>query len=775
MPPSIPTFRTYFLLRSIFVPPENNAILEFLLGRTVTGESPSKANARRESLRPRAGSSPVRDTGKGKERRVDSEDEDAADAAATAPSKQTRRKSVRLRSESVQPIAGSSRDVGEAGSRSSEAKKVKDGTRGEDETFLFPIRVLTHSVAALKPKPQSRSTKAKGKAKQNPESDDGLDEPEPAKPPVKLKPKPKSRSAKTKAAQLEEPTTAGEAEPEHIEVGKPAHVEPSDKPKAKPKPPANKANAKKLVEPATAEEEPDPEEPKAIEVKPRQSKSKSKKTSRVIEDDEPVTEAVVEKPAAKQRGRTRTKETATAIVDTEGSFKDYSMQQCISRCALPDDPSAATEPVPPEPVPLKATRQSLRKRAREVDEDESGLSDYLPAARKRPKIATTTAPTKPKAAAKPTRTTVPKAKTKAVAEPPDSPKAAPTRKAPVRKKQAVAVVDPYESDGSAIVLVVKKKPGKAATAGLSRQDPPPERPPSPKAARRKAVAKGSKSAEEDEDPIDESDADTPTVAKGLKNGSKSAKSRSKAAPVEPPESDAGERDAAKTSKPPKTKVSTKSSRIASSTELVAEGEAEDSAWTLQPKASKAVVHSRSDEPVVDEEPVGKAVKAENQQNAKPKAKPKQTKRPTKALVDESEDEQEPSQRPPKPAKKAPGKTAAKRSREHDSEDEAPVFASKKPAQPRKRAKTVKVTATQSDPDEKTPVPPEDSRGGRAANSKRNSQRESTAAKQPQKPAAKSKPIDTRGLPPEKQGHIKAKPLANRAQQESDDDPIDFLS
>ena len=90
----------------IFVPPENNAILEFLLGRTVTGESPSKANARRESLRPRAGSSPVREDGKGKERGVDSEDEDGADAAATAPSKQTRRKSARLRSESVQPIAG---------------------------------------------------------------------------------------------------------------------------------------------------------------------------------------------------------------------------------------------------------------------------------------------------------------------------------------------------------------------------------------------------------------------------------------------------------------------------------------------------------------------------------------------------------------------------------------------------------------------------------------------------------------------------------------------
>ncbi|KAF7977900.1 hypothetical protein HWV62_2458 [Athelia sp. TMB] len=768
MSPSIPTFRTYLLLRSIFVPPENNAILEFLLGRTVTGESPSKANARRESLRPRAGSSPVRDIGKGKERRVDSEDEDAADAAATAPSKQTRRKSVRLRSESVQPIAGSSRDVGEAGSRSSEAKKAKDDTSG--------------SVAALKPKPQSRSAKAKGKAKQNPESDDGLDEPEPAKPPVKLKPKPKSRSAKTKAAQLEEPKTAGEAEPEHIEVDKPAHIEPSDKPKAKSKPLTNKANTKKLVEPATAEEEPDPErlahldaeEPKAIEVKPRQSKSKPKKSSKVIEDDEP--EAIVEKPAAKQRGRTRTKETATAIVDTEGSFKDYYTQQCISRCALPDDPSAATEPVPPEPVPLKATRQSPRKRARDVDEDDSGLSDYLPAARKRPKIATITAPTKPKAAAKPTRTTEPKAKTKAVAAPPDSPKAAPTRKAPVRKKkQAVAVVDPYESDGSAIVLVVKKKSGKAATAGPSRQEPPPERPPSPKAARRKAAAKGSKPAEEDEDPIDGSDADTPIVAKGLKNGSKTAKSRSKAAPVEPLESNAEERGAPKAPKPPKTKVSTKSSRTASSTESVAEGEAEDSARTLQPKASKAAVHSRSDEPVVDEEPVEETVKAQNQQKAKPKAKPEQTKRPTKALVDESEDEQEASQKPSKPAKKALGKTAAKRSREHDSEDEAPVFASKKPSQPRKRARTVKVVVTKSDPDEKTPVPPEDSRGGRAANSKRNSQRESTAAKQPQKPAAKSKPIDTRGLPPEKQGNIKAKPLANRAQQESDDDPIDFLS
>lgn len=102
-------------------------------------------------------------------------------------------------------------------------------------------------------------------------------------------------------------------------------------------------------------------------------------------------------------------------------------------------------------LPRPATRQSPRKRVRDADSDDEDLSNYLPAARKRAKTITI-----PEVKAKP----APKrAKAKATVVPPDSPKPALTRKASARKKEPPfsALVDPYESDGSAVVLAVKKR------------------------------------------------------------------------------------------------------------------------------------------------------------------------------------------------------------------------------------------------------------------------------------------------------------------------------
>lgn len=72
------------------MPPEKNAFVDFLLARTVTGESPSK----RDGLRSRQNSSPVRDKGKDK----------AADVEADKPEQATAAEHVKpTRSTSRQP------------------------------------------------------------------------------------------------------------------------------------------------------------------------------------------------------------------------------------------------------------------------------------------------------------------------------------------------------------------------------------------------------------------------------------------------------------------------------------------------------------------------------------------------------------------------------------------------------------------------------------------------------------------------------------------------
>lgn len=94
------------------MPPEKNAFVDFLLARTVTGESPSK----RDGLRSRQSSSPVRD--KDKDKAADLEMEQLGPDETTPGGdniKQTRRTPKQSRksnatendgSEDRQPIAG---------------------------------------------------------------------------------------------------------------------------------------------------------------------------------------------------------------------------------------------------------------------------------------------------------------------------------------------------------------------------------------------------------------------------------------------------------------------------------------------------------------------------------------------------------------------------------------------------------------------------------------------------------------------------------------------
>ncbi|KZP33284.1 hypothetical protein FIBSPDRAFT_882036 [Athelia psychrophila] len=719
----------------IFVPPENNALLDFLLARTVTGESPSKANARRESLRPRAGSSPVREDGKGKGRAVGSEDEEGADAA-TGMSNPTRRKSGRVVGPGHgQPVPGPSRGAAEDGARSEQAR-----TKGEENDKYAP--------SAPKPKPRSRAAKGKTKVKEAPknvsksdEDDDELaQEATQSQPKPKSKPKPKARA--TKAKKLPPADETGDDEPA-IE-------------KPKPKPRSSKAKGKKPPEPAIPDDpDPDPELD-TVEVKAQPTKSRKAPKANVANGPEPADEAEVAKPVAKKRGRPPKIKASTA-----------------DNTAHTQDEVAAT-PLKVA-LPKLATRQSPAKRARDADTDDEDLSNYLPAARKRAK---TTAIPEAKAKAAPKR-----AKTKAIVVHPDSPKPAPTRKAPPRKKQPQpgALVDPYESDGSAVVLAVKKKPGKVrAATGPSRQDPPSEPVPKIPECPTAAAIKLPPPKQRKEATLGHgSDEDTALGAKVSKSKvaqktAKSSRAHAKAAPDESEDEGDGEAGGAKASKPKPSQPVKKSVRAPPPAELADEADTEDVATTSKPKAPAIVAKAsrpRMKATIAEsEEAFDEVDSAQQQSTSKPQPKPR--KHATKASIRESE-EQEPQQAPAKlTTKKGSTKGSVKRARE---KDESAVTVNE-PGPARKKAKTTATVELQSD--EETLVaqaPPKSSKPDRPIGSTRSLKVKTQTANDPQKLAAELDTHKTKRLPPEIKERINAKPSALLPPPESDDDPIDFLS